>query len=49
MCKSFFGYNLNKNTIIKKVSFKEEYLSFLKRNDIDYIVDSIFQFIDYEN
>ena len=43
-----YNYIMNQENHHKKISFKEEFLSFLKRNDIDYHDEYLFQFIDPE-
>ena len=43
-----YKYIMNQENHHKKVSFKEEYLSFLKRNDIEYRDEYLFEFLDPE-
>jgi hypothetical protein len=37
---------MNQENHHKKISFKDEYLSFLKRNEIDYNDDYLFDFLE---
>ena len=46
--KLVYKYIMNQENHHKKISFKEEYLSILKRNDIDFNENYLFDFLEPE-